>query len=310
MSDQKPPHTSVLAAQILRLLAPNPGGAYLDGTLGAGGHSELILQESAPDGTVLAFDLDPQAIQIATNRLAKFGERVRIINDSYKNAAQYVEKGKTFDGILLDLGVSSMQLDQPECGFSFQAQSTLDMRFGVGNIPTAQDLVNTASETELAEIIYRYGEEPKSRQIAAAIVRSRESAPITTTLQLAEIIKKAVGHSSGKIHPATRSFQAFRIAVNDELNTLSEALPVLVSLLRSGGLLAVISFHSLEDRIVKQYFRIESTDCLCPSEQLICTCDHKASLRLVTRRAVTADAAEIAHNIRARSAKLRVAQKI
>jgi 16S rRNA (cytosine1402-N4)-methyltransferase len=211
------------------------------------------------------------------------------------------------DGIVIDLGVSSMQIDSPERGFSFLKDGPLDMRFDPTQPTSAADLVNTLSEEDLADIFFLYGEERFSRRIARAIIANR---PFHTTLELAGLIEKTVRRSSGKIHPATRSFQALRIAVNGELQSLENFLPQAVTALKPGGRLAVISFHSLEDRIVKQFFRKESSDCICPPDQLVCTCGHKASIIEITRHPLTADEEEIAANPRARSARLRVAEKI
>ncbi|RME08288.1 MAG: 16S rRNA (cytosine(1402)-N(4))-methyltransferase RsmH, partial [Anaerolineae bacterium] len=213
---------------------------------------------------------------------------------------------ESVDGILLDLGVSSMQLGDPRRGFSFREDGPLDMRFDPSADVTAAELVNTLPEEELADLIYRYGEERRSRRIARAIVASR---PIESTRHLAEIIRRAVGSGRERIHPATRTFQALRIAVNRELEAVEQVLPLAVEALAPGGRLAVISFHSLEDRLVKQYFRQESRDCLCPPEQVVCTCDHLASLTLVSRGAIRPDEEEVSANPRARSARLRVAEK-
>ena len=213
------------------------------------------------------------------------------------------------DGVVLDIGVSSMQLDEAGRGFSFMREGPLDMRMAASG-ESAADLVNTLDEADLANLLYAYGEERKSRRIAHVIAAARATAPIATTTELARLIERAIGRKPGDAHPATRSFQALRIAVNDELGELTRALPQAVELLRPGGRLVVISFHSLEDRIVKQFMKREATDCICPSHQPMCTCNHKATLKLVTRKPIEAADEEIAHNPRARSAKLRVAEKI
>ena len=302
-------HIPVMLEACMRLMDPQPGGQYADGTLGAGGHSEAILKASSPDGKLISFDLDPVAIAIARERLEPYGDRVRIIQDSYVNLGRYAEEN-SLDGFIVDLGVSSMQLDRQDRGFSFLQDGPLDMRFSPEQPLTAADLVNQLPEEELARILWVYGEERKSRQIAAMICAERERNKIVTTAQLRDVILSAAGNSREKIHPATRSFQAIRIAVNGELDAVEAVLPAAVKALKPGGRLLVISFHSLEDRIVKNYFKTESKDCLCPPEQPVCTCGHKAVLRELTRHPVTADDEEIKLNPRARSAKLRAAVKI
>jgi 16S rRNA (cytosine1402-N4)-methyltransferase len=287
----------------------------VDCTLGAGGHAAGILQASSPDGSLLGLDVDPNAIALAGQRLADFGSRVVIRKASYRTLREQLDTlgWPPVEGILLDLGASSMQFDTPERGFSFQQEAPLDMRFDPQQATRAADLVNKLPEAELAEVIYRYGEERKSRQVARAIVLAR---PLSTTRQLAEVVARAVsaGRKSrageGRIHPATRTFQALRIAVNAELDALEAVLPQAVAALAPGGRLAVIAFHSLEDRIVKSYFRQESRDCLCPPRQPVCTCGHHAVIREVTRRPIRPETAEIEHNPRARSARLRVAEKL
>lgn len=303
------PHQPVLYHEILAYIAPESGGAYLDGTLGAGGHAEGILKTSAPQGRLLGLDLDPEALTIARQRLLDFQERAVIKQASYQSAAEVLTEigwGQV-DGIVLDLGVSSMQIDRSGRGFSFLGEGPLDMRFNQTSGRNAADLVNTLVEEELANLIYRYGEERFSRRIARAIVNAR---PITTTQDLAAVIKKAVPGYESHIHPATRTFQALRIATNKELETLSAALPGLLGCLAPGGRIAIISFHSLEDRIVKQFFKVESRDCICPPEQPVCTCGHKASLKVLTKKPVVAAEQEVQKNPRARSAKLRVAEKL
>jgi len=302
-------HIPVMLESCMTLLEPKPGGRYADGTLGAGGHSEAILKASAPDGRLLAFDLDPAAIEIAQERLKPYGDRVTIIQDSYVHLGQYAEEN-SLDGFIVDLGVSSMQLDNQERGFSFLQDGPLDMRFSPKQTISAADIVNEWPEEEIARILWLYGEERKSRQIAAMICAERKNTRIDTTLQLQSIICDAAGHGREKIHPATRSFQAIRIAVNRELEAVEAVLPAAVKALKPGGRLLVISFHSLEDRIVKNYFKTESRDCVCPPEQPVCTCGHKASLVELTRHPLTADDAEIVANPRSRSAKLRAAMKL
>lgn len=302
-------HQPVLYHDIILALHPKSGGRYVDGTLGAGGHAAGILTASSPDGLLLGLDVDPQALELARQRLAPFGERACLIQASYTTLAdQLVALGwPAVDGILLDLGASSMQFDTPGRGFSFQADGPLDMRFDPSNPITAADLVNDLPEAELAGLIYRYGEEPAARRIAQAIVRAR---PVTGTQALAEVIVKVSGRKRGHIHPATRTFQALRIAVNEELKAIEVVLPQAVQALKPGGRLAIIAFHSLEDRLVKEFYRHESRDCICPPRQPVCICGHKASIREVTRRPVQPAAEEIQQNPRARSAKLRVAEKL
>lgn len=297
-----PHHIPVVRDDVVRLLNPQPGETYFDGTAGYGGHAAAILERTRPDGQAILVDRDANAI---TQLQERFGERVEIMHDDYAGAAnQLQEQGRMADMVLLDLGVSSPQLDIPGRGFSFRDEGPLDMRMDQTTGRTAADIVNQASERELADLIYRYGEDRKSRRIARAIAAHR---PFTTTTELAGVVAAAVGHHED-IHPATRTFQALRIAVNDELGQLQTALPNLVGLLKPGGRIAVISFHSLEDRIVKEFFRTESRDCNCPPEQPICTCDHVATLKLLTAKPIKGT--EDSFNPRARSAKLRAAAKL
>ncbi len=301
------PHLSVLLQPIIEFLLP--AQRIIDGTLGAGGHSAALLQAGA--GEVLGLDVDPQAMAIARERLADFGQRAHIVHASY--AAMKIEASRlgweSVNGILLDLGISSMQIDTAERGFAFMKDGPLDMRFDPsGGLPTAADLVNTLEAAELADLFYKYGEEPQGRRVAGAIVAGR---PYTRTGELAAVIERAIPRRKGdKIHPATRAFQALRIAVNDELRVIERTLPEAIDLLETGGRLAVISFHSLEDRLVKQAFRLASTDCICPPKTPVCVCGHRASVRLMTRKPMVADEAEVAANPRSRSAKLRVVEKL
>jgi 16S rRNA (cytosine1402-N4)-methyltransferase len=303
------PHQPVLYHEVLDALAPVSGSDYLDGTLGAGGHAEGIIQASAPRGRLLGLDLDPEALAVARQRLFAHQARVVIKQSSYLHAPDILQNiGWPYvHGILLDLGVSSMQIDRPGRGFSFMEEGPLDMRFDQGTGSSAADLVNSLSEEALALILRDFGEERFARRIAGAIVAAR---PIHTTQALTALIQKAVPHYSSHIHPATRTFQALRIATNQELESLATALPKLVKCLAPHGRIAVISFHSLEDRIVKSIFRTESRDCICPPEQPVCTCGHTASLRLLTKKPIRPGQQEIQANPRARSARLRVAEKI
>ena len=311
-------HLPVLYQEIIEALRPVSGGFYVDCTVGAGGHAKGILTASSPDGLLLGFDLDPNAIGLAKHTLSEFGNRVILIQDSYTNLEDRVEElgWGLVDGIVLDLGASSMQFDMPERGFSFLFDAPLDMRFDPSQETTAADLVNELSLEELASVLYSYGEEKHAKRIAQEIVKSR---PITTTGELAEVVVRATKASRKRkmkkgykreIHPATRTFQALRIAVNNELRSLQDVLPQAVNVLKPGGRLAVISFHSLEDRIVKQFSRRESKDCICPPEQLICTCDHKASIKVINRKPIRPSIEEVRKNVRSRSAKLRIVEKL
>jgi 16S rRNA (cytosine1402-N4)-methyltransferase len=280
----------------------------VDGTVGAGGHARGILEACAPDGELLGLDLDPQALALARETLAPFGTRAHLAQASYTSLPRQMSQlgWDAVDGIVLDLGLSSMQLDTPERGFSFQHDAPLDMRFSPSNPVSAASLVNGLDEDELADILHRYGEESDGRRIARAIVRAR---PLQTTRQLAEVIEKVVPRRKG-IHPATKTFQALRIAVNEELASVAEALPKAVAALRSGGRLAVISFHSLEDRIVKEFFREQSRDLVNPPYTPIYAEERKAVVKEVNRKPITPSDEEIEANPRARSAKLRIAEKL
>ena len=301
-------HVPVLLQEMLAGLMPRSGQRFIDGTTGDGGHTAALLESSNPDGRVLALDADPRALARAQQRLAVFGDRVHLVNSNFSEMATVAQQHSFIpvDGVLLDLGFSSVQLSTPGRGFSFTTEDRLDMRYGPSQFTTAFHLVNNLTAAELADTLFRFGEERRSRTIARAIVAAR---PVETTTQLAEIVARAVGGRHGKIHPATRTFQALRIAVNDELGSLQRALPAAVSILAPGGRLAVISFHSLEDRIVKEFFRREASDCVCPPEQPVCTCNHQATLHIMTQKPIIAKPQEIAANARARSAKLRIAQR-
>jgi 16S rRNA (cytosine1402-N4)-methyltransferase len=308
-SNERPAHISVLYQEIIHALRPRSPGLYVDLTVGAGGHTWGILVACAPSGQLLGLDVDPQALALTSQRLAVFQNRLTLVEASYISLTEQLSRigWQQVDGIVLDLGVSSMQLDQADRGFSFMSDGPLDMRFSPRQTTTAATLVNSLPESDLAEILWTYGEERNSRRIARAIVQRR---PFTTTHELAQVIRKAAGKPTRGIHPATRSFQALRIAVNHELDALGEVLPQAVEALKPGGRLAVIAFHSLEDRIVKQTFRRESRDCICPPEQPICTCGHRARLREVNRQPITAGEDEISANTRSRSAKLRIVEKL
>lgn len=302
-------HRPVLLPEAIALLNVRPGGWYLDGTAGAGGHSEAILEASAPDGRLLALDVDPRAIDRLHLRLARYGERVVVERANFATLRESAARHGLLplDGILLDLGVSSLQLDDPALGLSFQRDDPLDMRLDPTLATTAADLVNSLSERDLADLLFRYGEEPAARRIARAIVRHR---PIATTGQLALVVARAVARPRGRIHPATRVFQALRIAVNDELSMLERALSAAIESLAPRGRLVVISFHSLEDRVVKRRLSDEARGCVCPPQAPRCECQHQPRLRILTRRPVTPTAAEREANPRARSAKLRAAERL
>ncbi len=300
-------HIPVLFDEVLMLLQPQPNGRYIDGTVGAGGHTAGLLKKSAPSGRVLVFDKDAEAIAFAQKQLKSFGDRVTYVHASYAEMGSLAPAYDfaQVDGILLDLGLSSRQLDDAQRGFSFMKEGPLDMRFDTSQGETAADLINNLEEAALANIFWRYGEEKSSRKIARMIVAER---PFTTTTQLAAKIAETVRRRS-RIHPATQTFQALRIAVNRELETVETGVMAALELLRPNGRLAVISFHSLEDRFVKQTFRRLSQDCICPPDQPVCTCGGVAKFRLITRKAVQASAKEIAQNSRSRSARLRVIEK-
>ena len=302
-------HVPVLLEEVLTALKPVPGGRYVDVTVGAAGHARGLLERSSPDGVLLAIDADAEAVEFARLALAEFDGRVAVRQGFFDELASLAaEHGfVAVDGIVADLGLSSRQLAAAGRGFSFQLEGPLDMRLDpTTQTTTAQDLVNNLSESELAEILYRYGEERRARALARAIVRQR---PLHTTSELASLIARTVGQR-GRIHPATRVFQALRIAVNDELGALERMLPQAVGLLVPGGRLAVIAFHSLEDRIVKEFFRREARGCVCPPEVPVCRCGHQPSVRLVARRPIQPSEAEVRRNPRSRSARLRVVEKL
>ncbi|HUD11561.1 MAG TPA: 16S rRNA (cytosine(1402)-N(4))-methyltransferase RsmH [Candidatus Saccharimonadia bacterium] len=298
------PHQPVLLNQFVHLLDPQKGDVYLDCTAGYGGHAAAVSERLGSDDLMILVDRDSHATQALD---ARFDGRAEIIHASYFDAAnRLLEDGILVDMIALDLGVSSPQIDNTERGFSFRTDAPLDMRMDQSQIRTAAHVVNGTPLRELERIIREYGEEPKYRLVARAIVSAR---PISTTAKLAEVVRRSALRT-GDIDPVTRTFQAIRIEVNAELEQLKDALPVLTKLLAPGGRIAVISFHSLEDRIVKQFFDYESRDCICPPKQPVCTCDHVATLKKITAGAATADPSELAINPRARSAKLRAAEKI
>jgi 16S rRNA (cytosine1402-N4)-methyltransferase len=286
-------HLPVLREQALELLAVSPGGLYVDGTVGLGGHASELLRRSAPDGRLLALDRDSEALEQARARLTEFGERVRLVHADWRALPALLAEERP-RGVLLDLGISSWQLDAPERGFSFRADGPLDMRMDRTGGPTAADLVNRLPEAELADVIYRFGEERASRRIARAIVQARQRVHLRTTAELARVVRAAAGRARKPgLDPATLTFQALRIHVNRELEGLAEALTAVARCLAPGGRLAVIAFHSLEDREVKNAFRALARE----------------GQRLLTKKPVRPDAAEVARNPRARSARLRGLEK-
>ncbi|MCE2413710.1 16S rRNA (cytosine(1402)-N(4))-methyltransferase RsmH [Candidatus Poribacteria bacterium] len=341
---------------MIDFLSPKPDGVYIDGTVGLGGHSAAILEASAPNGRVIGIDLDVEALTIAKSRLHVFGERSSLISGNFAEMDVLLETKHSIhavDGILLDLGVSSLQLDTPQRGFSFNHTGPLDMRMnnsqqsalsrrsptrglrrGQQQTPkqkhatlsetslltaeshtqktelTAMQVVNNSPMEALVDIFKRYGEERFAKRIAHRIIQERKETPIVTTTQLAEIVKQAVPKGVSKIHPATRVFQALRIHINAELENLAMGLDAAISLLKPDGCLCVIAFHSLEDRIVKHCFQKCARACICPPKTPICICEHSASLEILTKRPILPNAAEVQHNPRARSAKLRVARKL
>jgi 16S rRNA (cytosine1402-N4)-methyltransferase len=305
-------HQPVLLRETVEQLAVRPGGVYVDATVGEGGHALALLQASAPRGVVLGVDRDPRSLARATRRLEQYGERFIPVPGNYADMVELARaSGLTqADGVLLDLGFSSRQVQSPGYGFSFQRDEPLDMRFDPQRQTlTAEHIVNTYSQEELSQLLFQYGEEPRARSIARAIVRSR---PVNTTGELAELIARTAGAGRGgrRIHPATRTFQALRIAVNDELTYLAAGLLAAIQLLGPGGRLVVISYHSLEDRLVKHTLARESAGCICPAELPDCVCQHQPTLRIINRRIIRPGDEEVAANPRSRSARMRAAERI
>ena len=302
-------HIPVLYQEIIHALQPRSGGRYVDGTLGAGGHARGILEACSPDGQLLGLDVDPQAHALARETLAPYEGRAHLVQASYITLTQQLTalKWDSVDGIVLDLGASSMQFDNAERGFSFMQDGPLDMRFGVNAFQSAEDIINNYDERDLADLIFRYGEDRDARRIAKAIVMSR---PLRTTRELVAVIEKASPRRGDRTHPATQTFQALRIAVNEELSSVESVLPQAVEALRSGGRCAVISFHSLEDRIVKDYFREQSKDIVNPPYERIYEVERKAVIEIINKKPIVASNEEVKDNPRARSAKLRVIEKL
>ena len=306
-------HTSVMMDEVVDLLRVKPGGVYVDGTVGLGGHSAAILGKIQADGLLIGVDRDKESLAKADERLKKVSGAFRLIHDNFKNLPLALNRLsiEAIDGVLLDLGVSSWQLLSADRGFSFHSDAMLDMRMDRTQSRTAADIVNETPETELADIIYQYGEERFSRRIAAAIVNDRETAPITRCAQLAGIVSRVIpARGRWNIHPATRTFQALRIAVNEELRGLEEFLLETARFLKPNGRLVVIAFHSLEDRIVKRAFRKLAGQCVCDAPPELCRCERRVSAKILTSRPMTPGSEELTANPRARSARLRVVEKI
>ncbi|UFJ41916.1 16S rRNA (cytosine(1402)-N(4))-methyltransferase RsmH [Brevibacillus humidisoli] len=307
-------HITVLKQEAVDGLAVRPDGVYVDCTLGGAGHSSLIASRLGPDGRLIAIDQDDAALENARQRLSAYGENVTLVKSNFRQLREVVsEQGlQQVDGVLYDLGVSSPQLDEAERGFSYNADAELDMRMDREAPLSAYDIVNQWEEAEIARLIWEYGEEKFSRRIARQIEIHRKQAPIETTGQLVEIIKEAIPSPARRTgpHPAKRTFQALRIAVNDELGAFKESLQQAIELLRPSGRISVITFHSLEDRICKQMFQEHAKGCICPPSFPQCACGHQPTLQIVTRKPITPSEAELSENPRARSAKLRVAEKL
>ena len=305
----KTEHVPVMVREVLAGLNVRPGGRYVDCTVGAGGHASAIMDAASPGGTLLGVDRDPDALSVARRRLERFGADVKLAQGDFAELERICQEFSFLPvhGVLLDLGLSSLQLERAERGFSFQREGPLDMRFSPTQELTAAQIINEYAVDALADVLRRYGEEPQARRIARRIAERR---PLQTTTELAKVVEEAVGgRARRQTHPATRTFLALRIAVNQELLSLEAALPQACGLLGDLGRLVVLSYHSLEDRIVKEFIRRESRDCVCPPRQPVCTCDHKASVRAVSRGAVQTSPDEVAVNPRSRSARLRVAER-
>ena len=309
LKDLEIQHNPVMVPEILKYLDVVSGGRYIDCTLGEGGHSKSILDASNPGGEVLGIDADHEAIEVSKSRLEKYQDRAIFVNDNFWNLRKIAMRRNFIPahGILLDLGVSSLQLNIETRGFSFMRKSPLDMRFSFNQKLTADQVVNTFQENEIADILYHFGDERRARKIAKIIVENR---PIKHSNELAEIIKKKIYISNHKINPATKTFQALRIYINEELSALSEVLEQSLEIIGIGGRLAVISYHSIEDRIVKNYFRRESKYCICLPNVIKCECNHEPKLKVITKKPISPSSNEITSNRRSRSAKLRVIERI
>ena len=312
LQQSKTDHVPVLADEVRELLDVQPGATVVDATFGAGGHSRVLASELAGRGRLIAIDRDPEARTYFDRFRRELPQQSRFLRGDFAIVLnQLAENGVEADAVILDLGVSSMQIDRPERGFSYAVDAPLDMRMDPSAPQSAREIVNELDERELADVLRRYGEERFARQIARAIVRRRETQPFERTADLVETIKAALPapRRFGDGHPAKRVFQALRIAVNQELESLERALPAALTMLRPGGRVAVISFHSLEDRIVKRFFAAEARGCVCPPDLPVCVCGHEPRLRLVTKKAVRPAPQEVAGNPRSASARLRVAAR-
>jgi 16S rRNA (cytosine1402-N4)-methyltransferase len=305
-------HVSVLVREVIELLCPQPGKRYLDGTLGGGGHSEELLRLSSPDGEVLGLDRDDEALVAARERLRRFDCRLITRQASFADAGDILREigWRRVDGVILDLGISSHHIDSPERGFSFRAEARLDMRMERQQFLDAEQIVNTFPQGELERIFRDYGEEPRARRLARAIVDQRKTQPIKSTSELVRLVERVAGVRRREHHPATQVFQALRIAVNQELQHLERFLETGYEILQPAGRMAIISFHSLEDRMVKTAFRTWNRACVCPPRVLRCRCGWSQKAKLLTKKPIVPSAAEIGSNPRARSAKLRAVERI
>ncbi len=310
----QPVHQPVLLREALEQLAVRSGWVCVDATAGEGGHSMALLQASAPSGRVLGIDWDPRSLARAERRLNQFGDRFIPAQGTYADLGQLAQEANIagVDGVLLDLGLSSWQLEAGGAGFSFQRDEPLDMRFDPnGTGPDAAELVDKLSEDELGKLLFQYGEEPRAKTIARALVQARQANPIRTTGQLVKLLETIPGLGRGRrTHPATRTFQALRMAVNDELTNLEAGIKAAVELLKPEGRLVVISYHSLEDRLVKQTLAYLAAGCVCPAQIPVCVCSHQATVRITNRRIIRPTPAEVETNPRSRSARMRVAEKL
>jgi len=309
-------HQPVMLEEVMDFLIPAPGGRYLDGTLGLGGHTLEILRACKGQCSILGMDMDREALQLASENLEKYQDSIHLVQDAFHHFEEHVQELQwpCLDGALLDLGMSSLQLDKKERGFSFIQDGPLDMRMGrAQGFPPASSLVQNASFSSLKTIIYELGEEPMAPRIARAIIQAREKKTINSTLELASIVEQAYPaqrRRAARNHPATKTFQALRMATNKELESLQGFLEKIAPWLRPGARLVIISFHSLEDRMVKQYLRRQASDCICPPRSPVCSCSHRKTLEILTKKPLTASEKEISRNPRSRSAKLRAAQKV
>jgi 16S rRNA (cytosine1402-N4)-methyltransferase len=306
-------HIPVLLKETMDVLKPKSGKIYLDATLGGGGHSYEILKISSPDGRVVGFDMDEEAIKNAGERLSPFGDRVLTVRENFKNATKALDSLgiRYLDGVIMDLGISSRQIDEASRGFSYTKDARLDMRMDKSQGLSAYEVINAYPKEKLTEMLFKYGEESYAKKIAENIAKARAVSPIKTTLELADIVSKSVPlHQYKHGHPAKKTFQAIRIEVNKELEGLDQAVLDFIGRLKPGGVIAVITFHSLEDRIIKQVFKTESTDCICDKSLPVCSCNHKASIEIITKKPILPTDDEIRQNPRAASAKLRAAVKL